>query len=176
MAKPNILCISGSLRVGSSNSKILTYIAEQYANKANFEIYNGLGKLPHFSPELDTDPAIDEVAIFRDKLKSADGILICTPEYAFGVPGVLKNALDWTVSSAEFTKKPLALITASSLGDKAHQSLLYTFEALDAKTHKDYQLIISFIRSKFDANGKLINKETIDSINNVSEAFLKSIK
>lgn len=87
--------------------------------------------------------------------------------------------MDWTVSSAEFTKKPLALITASSLGDKAHQSLLYTLDALDAldaKLSENTQLIISFIRSKFDSEGKLKDKETIANIRKIVSNFISIIK
>lgn len=65
-----------------------------------FSIYDGLENLPHFHPEHDHEdfPVVRDL---RTQLKSADGILLCTPEYAGGVPGVLKNALDWVVSSGE---------------------------------------------------------------------------
>jgi NAD(P)H-dependent FMN reductase len=59
----------------------------------------------------------------RNRLNNAHGVLICAPEYAFGVPGILKNLLDWTVGSGEFVNKPLAVITAATRGDKAHASL-----------------------------------------------------
>lgn len=175
MSKPIILCISGSLRQGSSNSKILAYIAQQFSSVANFEVYNGLDLLPFFSPERDIEPAHPEVANFRDQLKQANGILICTPEYAFGVPGVLKNALDWTVSSAEFSRKPTALITASSVGEKGHQALLHTLTAIDADISDNAKLLIPFIRTKFDKEGNLKDEETIDAIKLVVRNLLTTI-
>jgi chromate reductase, NAD(P)H dehydrogenase (quinone) len=173
--QPTILCISGSLREGSSNSKILAYIAQQFNSVANFEVYGGIGLLPFFSPERDIEPAHPEVANFRNRLQQADGVLVCTPEYAFGVPGVLKNALDWTVSSAEFSRKPTALITASSVGEKGHQALLHTFDAIDANIAQDSKLLISFIRTKFDADGKLKEGETTEAIKAVALSLLENI-
>ncbi len=70
-------------------------------------------ELPHFNPDLDADPALPAVASWRAALGSADAFLLSRPEYAHGVPGALKNALDWIVSSGEFTDKPLALIDTS---------------------------------------------------------------
>lgn len=176
MSKPNILCISGSLRQGSSNGKILAYIAQQLNSEANFEVYDGLDGLPFFSPERDTEPAHPNVADFRKQLQQADGILICTPEYAFGVPGVLKNALDWTVSSAEFSRKPLALITASSVGENGHKALLNTFVALDADISEDAKLLIPFIRSKFDAEGKLKDEKVMADVVATAKALLATIQ
>ena len=72
-----------------------------------------MAQLPHFNPELDLDDIDTTVANWRRLLKEANGVLICTPEYAKGVPGSLKNALDWVVSSGEFVNKPVAVISAS---------------------------------------------------------------
>ncbi len=124
---PNILAISGSLRPNSSNNKVIDTATAMLAGKANVTLYDGLGKLPHFD---DSKEEYAEVARWRQLLRQADGVLICSPEYAFGVPGSLKNALDWTVSSGELVYKPLALITAATGGDKAHAALLNTFRAL----------------------------------------------
>ena len=73
-----------------------------------------LADVPPFNPDLDTDTAPVEVVRFRAALEACDAILICSPEYAHGVSGVLKNALDWVVGSGELMDKPIALINASS--------------------------------------------------------------
>src|SRR4051812_38100096 len=86
-----ILGISGSLRAESSNSTLIRLAAALPDPEVGFEIYRGLGGLPFFSPERDDANASAEVGEFRAALKRADGILICTPEYAFGMPGALKN-------------------------------------------------------------------------------------
>lgn len=78
----------------------------------------------------------------RDLIKNASGIIICTPEYAFGVPGQLKNMLDWMVSSGSLVDKPVALVTASSVGSHAHAALLLTLGALSAKVIDGATLLI----------------------------------
>jgi chromate reductase, NAD(P)H dehydrogenase (quinone) len=71
-------------------------------------LYDGVSRLPHFSPDLDGENAPAPVADWRAQLKTSDGVLISSPEYAHGVPGSLKNALDWVVGSGEFVEKPVA--------------------------------------------------------------------
>ena len=77
-------------------------------------VYRGLAALPHFNPDLDNDLVSLPVSEFHSQLRISDGILFSTPEYAHGIPGVLKNALDWVVSSGELYDKPVALFGASS--------------------------------------------------------------
>lgn len=171
--KPVIVAISGSLRSNSSNSTVIQLAAELLKEKAEVIIYNGLGQLPHFDDSKEPNEA---VTAFRKILKESDGVLICSPEYAFGVPGSLKNALDWTVSSGELVYKPLALITAATGGDKAHAALLNTFTALSTNVTEDTSLLISYIRSKMNAEGMIIDTTTIVSIKNVTNALLELIK
>ena len=170
--KIKILAISGSLRKDSSNYKVLNGIASLIPGNIELNIYNDLGKLPHFDGE-ENYPTVNE---WRKQLQEADGILICTPEYAFGVPGTLKNALDWTVSSGEFYDKPVALITASSSGEKGHASLLQTLTALSAKMNDDTKLRIPFILSRFDKSGKLNDDAVIHSVKNVLDNLISIIK
>src|ERR1700749_1455607 len=109
-SKINILAISGSLKSTSSNTAILKALSKFYPDLVNFTIYQGLDELPHFNPEKEMGN--DSVRKFKEQLKKADGVIISTPEYAFGVPGTLKNALDWTVSSGELNEKPVIAISA----------------------------------------------------------------
>jgi chromate reductase, NAD(P)H dehydrogenase (quinone) len=169
----NILAISGSLRAGSSNQAILSYLGKLAGKNITYNIYNGLADIPHFDPGLDNDNPSAAVALFRDVLAKADGIIICTPEYAYGVPGTLKNALDWTVSSGSLSEKPLALITASTGGENAHAALLLILHALNAKVAEDGALLISFIRSKMDAKGNITDEATKNA---VGEAFNQLLK
>jgi chromate reductase len=124
---------------------------------------------------LDKENVSETVTDFRKQLREADGILICTPEYAHGVPGTLKNALDWTVSSMEFSKKPVALITASLSGEKAHQSLLGTLLLLGAKMTADTQLLISFIKSKVNNDFKITDKDTLNSVLRLIQSLTETI-
>ena len=108
---------------------------------------------------------------FRNELKQADGILICTPEYAMGVPGTLKNAIDWTVSSCEFSKKPVALITASSLGEKGHASLLETLKIIESDITEETQLRISYAKTKISQAGVIVDEATKREVVSLLDAF-----
>src|SRR5215208_5568712 len=106
-----LLAISGSLRTASSNTTVLHALRAIAPTNVTISLYDQLGDLPYFNPdldgEMDTPPA--HVATLRAQIGQADGLLISSPEYAHGVPGVLKNALDWLVSSLDFPGKPVAL-------------------------------------------------------------------
>ncbi|GFZ85259.1 FMN reductase [Paenibacillus marchantiophytorum] len=131
----NILAISGSLRTVSSNTKLIQVLSALAPASIKINIYEGIGELPHFNPDLDGDEPPQAVQEWRKVLQAADGVILSTPEYAHGVPGVLKNALDWIVSSGEFVDKPTAVISASPLttgGEKAHDSLLLTLGLMTA--------------------------------------------
>lgn len=141
----------------------------------SFNIYEGLATIPPFDPGNDNDMPPHPVTGFRDLIASADGIIICTPEYAYGIPGQLKNALDWTVSSGSFTGKPTALITASTGGEHAHAALLKVLGAIDASLSDDTTLLISFIRSKINADGNIIDAETERSLISVLDSLTEII-
>lgn len=160
----SILGISGSLRSSSSNTALLRACAAIAPAGVKITIYEGLDKLPYFSPELDTEGSspVDTVLSLRNQVRAADAVLFSTPEYAFGIPGVLKNALDWLVSSGEFTHKPTGVISASPLatgGDKAHASLMQTLRVMTADIQEEYKLIVPVVRTKMDQNGNITDPE-----------------
>jgi len=107
-----ILAIPGSLRARSTNLLLLeTAVLLAHADM-RFEIFAQLGDIPLFNPDrTDVPPA---VAALRTSIDSADAVIISAPEYAHGLPGTLKNALDWLVSGIELTGKPVALFNASA--------------------------------------------------------------
>ncbi|MFC3675626.1 NADPH-dependent FMN reductase [Ferrovibrio xuzhouensis] len=110
-----LLALSGSLRAASTNTALLRAAAAAAPAGMTVEIYDGLGRLPVFNPDDDEGPgpAPAPVADFRRRLGAADALLVACPEYAHGVPGGLKNALDWVVASGELVDKPAALLHAS---------------------------------------------------------------
>jgi len=171
-----VFAISGSLRSGSSNHNILRFLGKVAPPDISYFIYDSLAQIPPFDPGLDNDTPPDAVFELRNFIQNADVIVICTPEYAYGVPGQLKNALDWTVSSGSFSGKPTALITASTGGENAHEALLKTLGAIDASVTDDTKLLISFIRSKMDSEGNIIDEKTADSLKAVFNALLKTIQ
>ena len=169
-----ILGISGSLKSTSSNTSILLASKKLMKENMELEIYEHLVNLPPFNPDNDGHMPPAFVKQFRDALKEADGVLISTPEYAHGIPGSLKNAIDWTVSSGEFVDKPVAVITGSASftgGDKALASLMQTLEAVSANIPNDGTLTIPSINSKVDSEGNLADVETAEQIRLVLEAL-----
>jgi NAD(P)H-dependent FMN reductase len=127
-----VLTISGSLRANSLNTKILRFAARAALPGVDIHLCDALDRLPHFNPDLDTDSGPAAVATFRAQLNGADAVVICSPEYAHGVPGALKNALDWVVGSGEFVSKPVALWNLSTRAVDAHASLVEALQTMSA--------------------------------------------
>ena len=171
--KIKILGICGSLRPTSSASAVLNVVGSLFPAHVAFTIYNGIAEIPAFN---DSNEIPSSVADLIKQIGSANGVFFCIPEYAFGVPGALKNALDWTVSSTAFSDKPVALITAASQGDKAHAALLLTLSAIGTKIEDGAKLVIPFIRTKLDENDKVKNIITMDAITKVVQAFLQAVE
>lgn len=168
--KKKVLAISGSTRQRSTNLSLLKAIFNLYDSEIDFVLFDGLSTLPHFNPD-DVEQPPPTVVAFRNLIRDADGILICTPEYAMGVPGSLKNALDWTVSTSDFSKKPVAVITASTSGEKAHGSLIGTLNVIEASTSEEIQLLISFAKAKIDSNGNIIDEKTSKNVKTLMNNF-----
>jgi chromate reductase, NAD(P)H dehydrogenase (quinone) len=124
-----ILAISGSLRAQSTNTTLLLAAARLAPTDVQIDLYKGLGDLPLFNPDLDGKEP-DAVREFQAALAAADGILICSPEYAHGVSGAMKNALDWLVSDVALVGKSVALINASPRATYAQEALLETLRTM----------------------------------------------
>ncbi len=169
-----IIAICGSTRQQSTNHTLINIISEMYASTAEITSFEGLAELPHFNPDLDNQMPPPAVSAFRDLLRAADGVLICTPEYAMGVPGSLKNALDWLVSSMELSQKPVALITASSVGELAHQSLTATLRVIEADMPDSSRLLIPFVKAKVQG-GRIVDEGTLRDIKEVMGSLINAI-
>ncbi|POY37999.1 flavoprotein [Solitalea longa] len=168
-----ILAIPGSLRANSSSNQVLHQIASFLPSSIEFIIYEGLKNIPAFD---DSEIVPESVLHFKNLIKEADAVLICTPEYAFGIPGALKNAIDWTVSSGELVEKPVALITASSQGEKGHAAMLNVLNALSTQTPPETTLLISFIRAKLNNKGELKDQALLIEIKEVLNSLIALCK
>ena len=172
MLKKKVFAICGSTRIRSANLSIIQHIANLLRNEAEVEIYKGLSALPHFNPDLDKETAPEIVEALRNKIKNADGVLISTPEYVFSLPGALKNAIEWCVSTTIFSEKPVALITASASGVKAHESLQLIMKTIYAGVRQETQLLIQGAKGKFSSEGTINDLVTAEQLENLSAAFL----
>lgn len=128
----NILAISGSLRAGSLNSMLLRATARLAPPDIRVDLYRELDTLPLFNPDLEAlDPP--PVARLRARIIAADAVLFASPEYAHGVSGVLKNALDWMVGNESFIGKPVGLFNASPRATIAQAALQETLATMAAR-------------------------------------------
>jgi NAD(P)H-dependent FMN reductase len=148
-----VLAISGSLRRSSSNTALVGAAAQLVPDAVDVSICRELAELPHFNPDLDGDRAPATVTRFRAQLQACDAVLISSPEYAHGVPGVLKNALDWVVGSGELIDKPIAVINASARATHAWTSLRDTLTVMWARVIVPASITIPLDGKALDVDG-----------------------
>jgi len=173
--RKKILAISGSTKKDSSNSSILEFISKSYKELLEVKIYDDIDKLPHFNPDLDNENLPAMVTDLRNLIQSADGVIICTPEYVFSLPGSLKNAIDWTVSTTVFTNKPVALIVAAASGEKAFESLTLIMTTVESRIAKDSRLLIQGAKGKVGMDGEIKDHHTSRDIMNLVKSLIHSI-
>ncbi|WPU64534.1 NADPH-dependent FMN reductase [Peredibacter starrii] len=146
-----IFAISGSLRQGSSNTSILHTLKSVAPAGVEFILYENVASLPHFNPDLDNENLPQEVKELRGMLNRSNAILISTPEYAHGIPGSLKNVLDWLVSTVLLENKPTGIILGSaSEGNYARESLIEILKTMNAKVSSDLVMTLPGARTKND--------------------------
>jgi len=133
MARPvvNVLALCGSLRAASINAALLRAAARLAPPGMTISLHAGLGELPLYTPDFERDvPA--RGALFRAAVAHADALLIASPEYAHGVTGTIKNALDWLVSHEPFVQMPVALFNAAPRAHHADDALRETLVTMSA--------------------------------------------
>ena len=129
-----LLTVSGSLRAVSANGAVLEAVARLAPAHVRVTRFARLADLPAFNPDLDDDGASppEPVADWRRAVATADALMVCSPEYAHGVPGALKNALDWLVSGPDVPGLPVAVVNATTRAGIAHASLIETLRTMSA--------------------------------------------
>lgn len=145
-----LLAISGSLRAASSNTSILRAAELVAPAGVVIEHYDDLGRLPHFNPDLEARlPA--EVVELRERVGRAGGLLISCPEYARGIPGSFKNALDWLVGSLTFPDKPVALINTSPRASAAQAALRLVLTTMSARLIEEASITVDLLSRRLTA-------------------------
>jgi chromate reductase len=171
-----ILGFAGSLRKDSYNKALLKAAVELTPKDAKIEIFD-LGGIPPFNQDIESQPP-KKVKEFKAKVRAADAVLIATPEYNYGAPGVLKNAIDWAsrpYGDNAFNGKPVALMSASPGilgGARAQYQLRQTFVALNMRAINRPEVIVCFADEKIDESGKVTDKETRKKIRKLVESLV----
>lgn len=148
-----ILAVSGSLRAGGSNNAVLDAARRLAPDGVEVTRYAGLRALPAFDPDLDAfgrDALPPEAADWRAQIGRADAVLISSPEYAHGIPGALKNALDWLVGSVEFPGKPVALLNTSPWSVHAPAQLAEVLTTMNARLVPDASATVALLGRPLD--------------------------
>ena len=158
-----ILAISGSLRAASLNSALLRAVARLAPADISVVLYRGLGDLPLFNPDIEaSDPP--PVAELRTQILSADALLIASPEYAHGVTGVMKNALDWMVGCEAFVHKPVALLNASPRAVHAQAALRETVTMMSACIIDEASITVPILGSNFSEDEIVLHPDISASL------------
>lgn len=158
-----VLTLSGSLRAASSNTALLQAAASLAPSQLVLHQYVAWGDMPAFNPDQESQ-APASVEAFRDALRNADAVLIASPEYAHGVPGAFKNALDWVVGSGEFINKPVAAINASGRAVHAQASLLDTLAMMNSDMVSAASAVIALPTNKLDKAAMLASPSIVDGL------------
>jgi NAD(P)H-dependent FMN reductase len=162
-----ILAISGSLRAASLNSMLLRQLARVAPAGVEVQLYSGLGELPLFNPDFVDMPPV--VAALFDGLKTADAVVIASPEYAHGVTGAIKNALDWMVGNDSFVDKPVALFNASPRATHAHAALRETLGTMSARVSEEASITVALV-------GAGLSEEALAADAAIAEALRRALR
>lgn len=179
MSFMEILAISGSLRSDSSNTALLRAAQSLAPAGLRVVLYEGLAGLPPFDPGLETEDAPEPVQAFRAQLRAAEGVLICTPEYAHGMPGILKNALEWTVASGEFVDKPVVALSSSpgaTGGEKALAWLTQTLAVMSAHIVSEISQPIPFGRSRVKSDGGIVDPSLAATLRKILDGLVRAVE
>jgi len=160
----NLLGFAGSLRQKSYNHCLLRACLELLPPDTALEIFD-LEGIPLFNQDLEASLP-PKVVEFKQKIKTADALLIVTPEYNYSVPGVLKNAIDWASRPSgnnSFQGKKAAIMSASTGmlgGARAQYHLRQSFVTLDMYAVNQPEVFVTFAAQKFDDQGRLVDEKT----------------
>ncbi|HEY6853744.1 MAG TPA: NADPH-dependent FMN reductase [Gemmatimonadales bacterium] len=169
-----ILAISGSLRAASSNSRLLEAAAALAPAGVAWVRYEGLGELPHFNPDIEARGLPAPVAALRAQVAAAGAIVISSPEYAHGVPGSLKNALDWLVSGVELPGKPVALFNPSATSTHAQAALVEILTTMSARVIADATVTLPLGAKKLEVAGMIADPAIAAAIRAAIAALRKA--
>ena len=166
-----ILAISGSIRSESSNSALLKSIHKILGANCDWVDF-AIADLPFFDPHMQFGAEVPlTVQSFRQLVINNDYLIISTPEYAHGIPGILKNALEWLVCEETIGKKVIIFVATPSGGDYVKEYLIETLTTMDMKTSREMSFVLQTARRDISSNGDILNQ----SLNSSIIEFLKKM-
>jgi chromate reductase, NAD(P)H dehydrogenase (quinone) len=176
-----VLGFAGSLRQASHNRALLRTAKELTPPELNIEIFDLL-PIPMFNEDVEAKGDPESVQNFKKKIGEADGLLIATPEYNYGIPGVLKNAIDWASrppGKSTLYGKPAAIMGASQGAGgtiRSQLALRQTFLFVEVHTMLKPEILIASSRDKFDDKGNLSDQRTREFLIKFLKSFVSWIE
>jgi NAD(P)H-dependent FMN reductase len=170
-----IFALSGSLRSASSNTAALRALASLAPPEVTVALYTGLGALPHFNADLDGDMPPAAVRALREAVGQADALIISSPEYARGIAGSLKNALDWLVGSDTFPGKPVAILNTSPRAQHADAHLRLTLSTMAAVLVPEADVTLPLIGTAMTADAIAADAQMSHALRNMLDALQKTV-
>lgn len=177
MSDLTILAIPGSLRASSINASLIRTATQVAPAGVTVQTYTGLRDLPHYDADLDSEPAPDGVWELRTRIAAADALLIATPEYNGGIPGVLKNALDWASTpygASALTGMPIAVMGATpgrSATAGAQAQLRQVLARIGCDVVEGPEVAISKAYDRFDDDDRLTDEMVARSVAELMNAL-----
>jgi len=165
-AEYRLLGVSGSLRLNAFSTAVLQALAVAAEPKAVFD-YADIGALPHFNQDLYVEPLPETVVQFRHQIERCDGLVISSPEYNHGIPGVLKNALDWASrphNTSPLKGKSVLIVTSSPAftgGVRAQYQIRETLVSALARPVSTAEIVVGMVGTKI-VDGLFIDPATFE--------------
>ncbi len=174
MKSIRILCFSGSLRARSYNTAALYALKQLAPEYMEVKVFEQMKELPLFNPDIENENIVS-VSALQDEVYNTDGLIIASPEYAHGISGVLKNALDWLVAGDGFPLLPVALINTSPRAHHAQDALREVLSTMSAIVVDTACIDVPLLGSDLDMHGIVSHTEISDSLLKMTEIFYQSV-
>jgi len=178
---PVLLGVSGSLRRGSHNARLLRAAARELPEGVALRLYDGLREVPAYDEDQDGESPPAAVARLRAEIAAADGLLVATPEYNQSIPGQLKNAVDWAsrpYPDSALRFEPAAVIGASTgaFGAVWAQAEMRKVLAAAGARVVEGELALGHAHERFDAEGHLVDGEAREPLAEVLALLVESVQ
>jgi chromate reductase len=177
---PNILGIAGSLRRGSYSGAVLQGLVEAARDRARIETFS-LDPIPLYNADLDGEQKPQSVVALKNAIRDCDGLVLVSPEYNYGVPGVLKNALDWASRpgyQSVLKDKPVLIIASSPGmigGARAYAQLRQTLAGTLSRVVAVPEVLVSQVHTKIQ-DGRLTDPTSLKFMLDALDALVAEIR
>lgn len=169
-----VVAVSGSLRAASINSAFCRAAAQLAPAGVSVTVFAALGELPLFNPDLEARPPA-AVEAWRESVGQADALLIASPEYAHGVSGPMKNALDWLVSFEGAVGKPIALVNTSPRAHHAYESLREVLLTMSTQVVPGASLSLALLGGKVTESAMLASPDVQAAVQRLFQALAEHV-